>query len=58
MLEDSSDYCGAEYTVSIDEDVFVVKGTDTSDSEDFEISDISWNGLSLTFHSFMGSSTN
>ena len=53
--EDSDDYFGAEYTVSVLNGEFVVSGSDRSDDEEFDISDISWNGVTLTFHSYVRS---
>jgi hypothetical protein len=53
--EDSDDYYRAEYTVSVENGEFQVSAIDRSDGEEFEISDISWNGVSLSFHSYVPS---
>lgn len=53
--EDSEDYYRAEYTVSASNGEFQVSGIDRSDGEAFEISDVSWNGTSLSFHSYVPS---
>lgn len=53
--EDSDDYYRAEYTISILNGEFLVSAVDQSDGEEFEISDVSWNGLSLSFHSYVPS---
>lgn len=53
--DETWDYIGAEYSVSIKNGEFHVSGKDTSDGEEFEVSDICWNGISLTFHGYMPS---
>ena len=53
--DDSDDYYRSEYTVSVLDGEFRVSGIDRSDDEEFEISDISWNGVTLTFHSYVPS---
>lgn len=53
--EDSEDYYRAEYTISVSNGEFQVSAIDRSDGEKFEISDISWNGVSLSFHSYVPS---
>jgi hypothetical protein len=53
--DESDDYYRAEYAVSVLNGKFQVSGIDRSDGEEFEISDISWNGVTLTFHSYVPS---
>jgi hypothetical protein len=55
LEDDSDDYFRAEYTVSVSNGAFQVSGIDRSDGEAFEISDISWNGVTLSFHSYVPS---
>ena len=53
--EDSDDYYRSEYTISVQDGAFQVSAIDRSDDEEFEISDISWNGVALSFHSYVPS---
>jgi hypothetical protein len=53
--EDSDDYYRAEYKISVSNGEFQVSAIDGSDGEEFEISDVSWNGVSLSFHSYVPS---
>lgn len=53
--DDSDDYYRAEYTVSVLDGNFQVTGIDRSDGEVIEISDVRWNGVTLTFHSYVPS---
>jgi len=51
---DSDDYL-AEYQVAFDGTHFTVSGHDLNDGELFEISDVSWDGVTLRFRSIMPS---
>ncbi len=51
--DDSDDYYLTEYSVSVVNGEFQVSGIDRSDGEVFQISDISWNGVTLSFHSYV-----
>lgn len=53
--EDSDDYYRAEYTIGVSNGEFQVSAIDRSDGEEFEISDVRWNGVSLSFHSYVPS---
>ena len=52
---DSDDYYRAEYTISVSDGQFRVSAIDRSDEEEFEISDVAWNGVTLGFHSYVPS---
>ena len=53
--DDTSDYPGAQYTVTIEDEIFKVTGVDTLDGELFIITDLLWNGICLVFHAYMES---
>jgi hypothetical protein len=53
--EESEDYYRAEYTISVQNGEFKISAIDRSDGEEFEISDVKWNGVSLSFHSYVPS---
>lgn len=53
--EDSDEYYRVEYTIRVSNGEFQVSAIDRSDDEEFEISDVSWNGVSLSFHSYVPS---
>jgi hypothetical protein len=52
--ENTDDY-GAEYSISVVDGEFCVAGVDRADDEQFDISEIQWDGEWLTFSSFMPS---
>ena len=52
---DTDDYCRSEYTIRVVDGQFQVSAVDQSDGEEFEISDITWNGVTLSFHSYVPS---
>jgi hypothetical protein len=53
--DDSDDYYRAEYSISVVNDGFHVAALDRSDGEEFEISDVTWNGATLGFCSYVPS---
>lgn len=53
--KDSDHYYRAEYTIGVSSGEFQVSAIDRSDGEELEISDVHWNGVSLTFHSYVPS---
>ncbi len=52
---DTNDYCRSEYTIRVEDGRFQVSAVDCSDGEEFEISDVTWNGVTLGFHSYVPS---
>lgn len=53
--EDSDEYYRVEYSISVSNSEFHISGIDRSDGEEIEISDIIWNGVVLTFFSYVPS---
>ena len=55
LEKDSDDYYRSEYKISVEDGQFQVFAIDQSDGEEFEISDITWNGVTLGFYSYVPS---